>query len=110
MAGFGPLMVIIVSLWNKNARWKITSFDIFYGILALMALVIYVFTHNLGISIVFAIASDFFASIPTIVKSWKFPETENASVFLAGIFGNVLGLLIIKIGSLLFTLLVFILY
>ncbi|MEK7104877.1 MAG: hypothetical protein AAB868_02455 [Patescibacteria group bacterium] len=96
MAGFGPLMVIIVSLWNKNARWKITSFDIFYGILALMALVIYVFTHNLGISIVFAIASDFFASIPTIVKSWKFPETENASVFLAGIFGNVLGLLIIK--------------
>ena len=52
MAGFGPLVVIIVSLWNKNARWKITSFDIFYGILALMALVIYVFTHNLGISIV----------------------------------------------------------
>ena len=96
LAGFGPLIVIMVSLWNKNARWKINGLDIFCGVLALLALAFYVITHNLGTSMVFAIASDFFASIPTVVKSWKFPETESASVYFTGVFGNTLGLLIIK--------------
>src|SRR3989344_7507321 len=49
MAGFGPLVVIIVSLLRKNSIWKIGKLDIICGILALLALVFYVFTHNLGI-------------------------------------------------------------
>ncbi|HEV7424027.1 MAG TPA: hypothetical protein VGO21_02435 [Candidatus Paceibacterota bacterium] len=96
MAGFGPLVVISVSLFRKNSIWKINKLDIICGILACVALVLYVFTHNLGISIIFAILSDGLAAIPTIVKSWKFPETETATVYLSGIFNNILGLLIIK--------------
>jgi len=96
LAGFGPLIVIIVSILYKNARWKITRLDIFCGILAILALVIYALTHNLGISILFAILSDGFAAIPTLVKSWNFPETETAAVYLPGVFNNILGLLIIK--------------
>jgi hypothetical protein len=96
MAGFGPLVVIIVSLFRKSSIWKITKLDMVCGFLALMALVFYILTHNLGISILFAILSDGLAAIPTIVKSWKFPETETAAVYLPGIFNNTLGLLIIK--------------
>ncbi|MFA6353873.1 MAG: hypothetical protein WCW93_02990 [Candidatus Paceibacterota bacterium] len=96
MAGFIPLVVIIVSLWHKNAYWKITRLDIICGLLALMALIIYVFTHNLGISIIFAILSDGLAGIPTIIKSWKFPETETAAVYAVSIFNNILALFIIK--------------
>ncbi|MEK7471366.1 MAG: hypothetical protein AAB623_01810 [Patescibacteria group bacterium] len=96
MAGFGPLLVIIVSLFRKNSIWKINQLDIICGILSLMALVLYVLTHNLGIAIIFAILSDGLAAIPTIAKSWKFPETETSTVYLAGIFSNTLGLLIIK--------------
>lgn len=96
IAGFGPLVVIIVSLWNKNAYWKINFFDVVCGVFSFIALVLYIFTHNLGISILFAILSDGLASVPTIIKSWKFPETETAAVYLVGIFNNVLGLLIIK--------------
>lgn len=96
MAGFGPLVIIIVSLFRKNSIWKITSLDIFCGFLALLALVFYIFTHNLGISILFAILSDGFAAIPTLIKSWKFPETETFAVYLPGIINNILGLLIIK--------------
>lgn len=96
MAGFGPLLVIIFSLWIKNARWKINSFDLTCGAFSLMALILYIFTHNLGISILFAISSDGLAAIPTLIKSWKFPETERASIYLGGLFSNILGLFIIK--------------
>lgn len=96
LAGFGPLVVIVVSLFNKNGYWKINTLDIICGILALLALVFYVLTHNLGISILFAILSDGLAAVPTLLKSWDFPETETAAVYLPGIFNNILGLLIIK--------------
>ncbi len=96
MAGFGPFLVIVFSLWNKNAYWKIVKLDIICGIFSLLALILYVFTHNLGVSIIFAIMSDGLAAIPTIIKSWKFPETETAAPYLTGIFNNILALLIIK--------------
>jgi len=96
MAGFIPFIVIIVSLWHKNAYWKITKLDIICGLLALLALIFYVFTYNLSIAIFFAILSDGLAAIPTVIKSWKFPETETAIVYTVSIFNNMLALLIIK--------------
>lgn len=96
LAGFGPLLVIIFSLFKRNSVWKIGRLDIICGALAFLALIFYVTTHNLEISIIFAILSDGLAAIPTIVKSWKFPETETAAVYLPGVINNTLGLLIIK--------------
>jgi len=96
MAGFGPFVVVLFFIWHKNAYWKLTIFDIFCGILSLVALIFYIFTHNLEGSIVFAILSDIFAAIPTIVKSWKMPENESAQPYMIGIVTNLLGLLIIK--------------
>ena len=96
MAGFGPLVVIVVSLFRKNTYWKITKFDLFCGLFSLLALIIYIFTKNLAISIIFVILSDGLAAIPTVIKSWKFPETETASVYIASIISQTLALLIIK--------------
>lgn len=96
MAGLGPFLVIFFSLWNKNAYWKISNLDIICGILSLIALIIYIFTQNLSISILFAIISDGLASIPTLIKSWKFSETETSAPYISGIFNNILGLFIIK--------------
>src|SRR3989344_6343371 len=58
MAGFGPFLVILFSILIKNGYWKINTFDLYCGALALLALIFYVFTHNLGVSIIFAILSD----------------------------------------------------
>jgi hypothetical protein len=96
MAGFGPLIIFIVCLFKKERYWKITKFDLFCGFFAILALIIYILTNNLGISIIFAILSDGLACIPTILKSWKFPETETGVVFFSGLIGNILALLIIK--------------
>ena len=96
VAGLGSLLIMIVATLTKNGFWKITTFDIYCGIFSLLALVIYIFTHNLGISILFAILSDAFASIPTIIKSWKFPETEMWAPYLLPVISNIVGLMIIK--------------
>ncbi len=96
MAGFGPVIIISVALLKKNALWKITSFDLLCGGISLAALLLYVLTHNLSISIFFAILSDALAFVPTFIKSWKHPESESPAGYSFCILSNIIGLLIIK--------------
>lgn len=97
VAGVSPLLVLIVSLiWNKNSYWKITPFDIVCGFLALFALILYILTHQFGISIIFAILSDLLAAFPTLTKSWKFPETETGLEYICSAINAIIGILIIK--------------
>lgn len=96
MAGFGPLIVLTSALLTKNAIWKINSFDLFCGFVSLIALFLYIVTHNLGISILFAILSDALAFIPTFIKSWKYPESESIYGYSFCVISNIIGLLIIK--------------
>ncbi|MDE2399876.1 MAG: hypothetical protein KGL67_02610 [Patescibacteria group bacterium] len=99
MAGFNPVLVLIASFLIKNGYWKITKLDIVCGFFALVSMFLWIITHSFSISIFFAILSDALAAIPTIIKSWKYPETETASAYLGGIIANALGLAIIKIWS-----------
>ncbi|MBP9748345.1 MAG: hypothetical protein KBD17_01855 [Candidatus Pacebacteria bacterium] len=96
LAGFVPLIIFIVALFSGHPLWKITKFDIFCGLFALIALVLWIVTKRADIALIFAILSDLFAAIPTLIKSWKFPETETAVGYVPGILNNTLGLLIIK--------------
>lgn len=86
MAGFGPLLVFVASFVNKKSYWKLGKFDYFCGFFSLLALVLWWITKEPVVAIVFAITSDGFAAIPTMVKAWKYPETESAGPFLAGMF------------------------
>ncbi len=95
-AGFGPFVVVVVLFFKRNFIWKITTFDVICGIFSILALVLYALTHNLAISVLFAILSDLFAFIPTYIKGWKFPETETGILYFASAFNNILALLIIK--------------
>lgn len=99
MAGFGPLMVFIVSFVNPNAYWKLERFDYLCGFCSLLALVLWGITKEPVIAIVFAIASDGFAAIPTLMKLWIYPETETVSPFTAGLFSALTSFAAIKIWS-----------
>jgi hypothetical protein len=87
MAGFSPLMIFTASFFAKKAYWKLSTFDYFCGVLSGLALVMWWLTKNANVAIVFAIASDALASIPTLVKSWSNPETESIWPYVVGIFG-----------------------
>lgn len=96
LAGFIPLVVLVVALLQRNSYWKITTFDVLCGIFSLIALILWIVTRRADISIFFAILSDALAAVPTLIKSWKFPETETGAGYMPGIFNNILGLLVIK--------------
>lgn len=95
-AGFFPLIVVIISLLIKNSYWKITWFDIFCGILSLFAVIIWIVTKNGFISVAFAVLADLFASIPTVIKSWKHSETEVAETYAYGILNQIITFLVMK--------------
>lgn len=85
MSGFSPLMIFIVSLLKKEAYWKISKFDIGCGVMSAFALILWLVTKQPTIAIIFSIASDFLAGVPTIIKSWKHPETETNISYIGGV-------------------------
>jgi len=96
MVGFGPLLVFLASFINKKAEWKISRLDWFCGFLSLAGLFLWYITKVGNIAIIFAILADGFAAVPTIIKSYHFPETENWHVFLTSIINAGITLLTIK--------------
>ena len=99
MAGFGPLLVLISSFMNRNAYWKLERFDYLCGICSLLALVLWGITNEPAVAIAFAIASDGFAAVPTLMKMWTRQETETISPFTAGLFGALTSFFAIQIWS-----------
>ena len=94
--GFLPLMTFMASFVNKKAEWKITRFDLICGLLSLLGLALWLITKVGNIAIFFSIVADGLAAVPTIVKAYKYPDTELAWPWLATVVGVVLTLLTIK--------------
>jgi predicted CDP-diglyceride synthetase/phosphatidate cytidylyltransferase len=91
--GFLPLTTFIASFVNKKAEWKITKFDLVCGVLSILGLILWLVTKVGNIAITFSILADALAAIPTIVKAYKYPDTEIAWPWIATVFGVVLTLL-----------------
>jgi hypothetical protein len=91
--GFQPLTIFIASFVNKQAEWKLTRFDLLCGILSLLGLALWMITKVGNVAIFFSIVADGLAAVPTIVKAYKYPETEIAWPWIATAFGVVLTLL-----------------
>ena len=91
--GFLPLMTFIGSFVNKKAEWKITKFDVVCGLLSIVGLILWLITKVGNVAIFFSIMADGLAAIPTIVKAYKFPDTELAWPWIATSFGVLLTLL-----------------
>ena len=94
--GFCPLAIFIASFINKKAVWKLSSLDYIFGVLSLIGLLLWWVTKIGNIAIIFSILADGLAAVPTIVKSYKFPETENAAPFTIGTIGALISALTIN--------------
>ncbi|MDP2709510.1 MAG: hypothetical protein Q8O93_05750 [bacterium] len=97
MSGFVPLIIFIASFINKKAYWKLGAFDYACGLLSALALILWAITKEPNVAIVFAIMSDGLAAVPTLIKSWKHPESESVVVFTTGLFSALTSFAAIKI-------------
>jgi len=94
--GFLPITTFIASFVNKKAEWKVTRFDLVCGFLSIVGLILWLITKVGNIAIFFSIVADGLASVPTIIKSYKYPDTELAWPWIATTFGVILTLLTLK--------------
>jgi hypothetical protein len=91
--GFGPALVFIASFVNRRAVWKLGWFDFMCGALSLLGLALWWGTRTNEVAILFAIAADTFAAIPTIIKAYRHPETEHVLIFWLAIITGTITLL-----------------
>ena len=90
LAGFVPLIIIVISLFKRQSYWKLGWFDFLCGGLSLIALVTWLFIDLPRLAILLAALADGFAALPTIVKAWRYPETENGLLFIASLISTII--------------------
>lgn len=100
MVGFLPLTTFIASFVNKQAEWKLTRFDLVCGVLSLLGLVFWYLTKSGDVAIVFSIVADGLAALPTIIKSYNYPETESAVPYFTGSISAAISVLTAKVWDL----------
>jgi hypothetical protein len=99
MVGFGPLLVLLASFVNKKSVWQLTRFDFFCGGLSLLGLALWMITREGNLAIAFGISADALAAVPTVVKSYKEPESENGRMFLYSAISALITLLTVDVWN-----------
>ncbi len=99
LAGFIPLIIFAASFWNRQSYWKISKFDIACGAFSLVALVLWLAIDLPRYAILMAALGDFFAALPTVAKTWKYPETETAANYFASLISVLLVIPSIKVWN-----------
>lgn len=94
--GFTPLLVLLASFVNRRSVWRLTRFDMVCGVLSILGLLLWVVTRHADVAILFAILADGLAALPTVVKAWKYPETEHSAAYLGGGINAFIALLTIQ--------------
>ncbi len=85
IAGFSPLLVFLAAFLIKQGYWKLSKFDYVCGVLSLVALGVWIVANSPILAILLAAIADLFATLPTILKAWKYPETETLYTYFVGI-------------------------
>jgi hypothetical protein len=93
--GFMPLLVFIASFHSPAATWKIRRMDYVCGAFSVGGTAAWVITQNGVIAISAAMAADFLAGIPTVMKSWTNPESESVASYLGAVINS--GILLLTI-------------
>lgn len=95
IAGLNPILIFIASFVNKKSQWKITKVDLLCGGLSMIGISLWLITQIGNIAIFFSILADALAATPTIIKSYKYPETENYIIYFFGGINAIITLLTI---------------
>ena len=91
--GISPLLVFITASVTKNHLFKLTLPDLICGILAIISLICWLITKNPILTISFAILADLISTVPTLKKSYYYPDTEYAPTYILGILAMSITLL-----------------
>ena len=90
VGGIVPAVIFLASFINKNSYWRLGRFDWFCGGLSLVALFFWQFADSPLVAVLLATTANTFASVPTFIKAWNYPETESRLIFIMSFLSAVL--------------------
>ncbi len=101
LAGVSTLQsIVIFSLSIKYGMGGWEKMDVICLIIALIGIIVWQTTNNPILGLYFSILADLTGMVPSIIKTYRFPETEIATYFaldsMAGIFS------LLAVGSFIF--------
>lgn len=95
---FGPLITAILSLRYGYAEW--TRLDTICIIAALISIIPWVFADNANATLIINLLIDMIGSVPTLVKTFREPETEDLLAWAFFFVANTLQLFAIEMWNL----------
>jgi hypothetical protein len=93
MVGFMPLLIFVGSFHNSASVWKVRRMDYACGAVSVVGTVVWLITRDGVLAISAAIAADFLAGIPTLMKSWTHPGSETVHSYIGAVISMVILLL-----------------
>ncbi len=97
--GFGPLVVFAASFASRGAYARITRLDMACAACSVAALVLWAVTRTGTVAVALSVMADAMAAVPTLIKSWRRPDTEHPGVYILGALGAALTLLTVTTWS-----------
>jgi hypothetical protein len=94
--GFGPLLVFAASFVNPQSVWKLSRLDYTCGALSIGGTIGWLVTREGLVALAAAVVADALAGLPTVIKSWRRPESESAGVYVGSCINAVIALLTVK--------------
>ena len=95
-AGFTPILILLASFLNKEAYWRTQPRDYYLMVAAVAGIVLWALTDNPILAILFALVADVLAGLPTVIKSYRHPETESWIAYAISALGFGMGVLAIQ--------------
>ncbi len=87
---------IILTLSIKKGMGGTEKFDFLVFFLVALSLIIWKTTKNPGLGLTLSILTDFLAFLPSLIKTWKYPQTEDWKFYLSDTVASLFSILSIK--------------
>lgn len=94
--GFMPLVVLVASLVNRRALWRVDSLDVACAAASVVGLVFWVLVDEPTAALLSFVSADFIAALPTLRKAWKAPDSESPRIFVLGAVNTGITLLTLR--------------
>ena len=81
-----PTLIVAASFANPDAYWRTSRLDVLCLALAVAAVAMLLRSSG-DVAIAMGVAARTLGAVPTVVKTWHAPRTEQTTVYAAGVFG-----------------------
>lgn len=99
VAGLTPLLIVAASFFNKQAYWKSEPRDYYLMAAAILGIILWAITDNPNLALLFSLLADMLAGMPTLIKSYRYPQSESWIAYAISTFGFGISLLSVQTNN-----------